>query len=510
MDTSCPLRFLEKFSLLPEEMVFKRSFTAHSSSSSSSRCESTSKPSGTFPLSPSSSNGVGEDSFVKDAQWSPDGSAIMSVVNSDTMAFFTVDTDLVRELAYYEESNASSSTSSSSSRNAKTCIGTDSDSGLSALSRCTLGSTVINAQWYPFMHASDPSTCCYITACRDKPIHLWSYDPTGTCANTIDHAFTPNPIPNPTPTSRCSYRCYNHYDEIDTPQAVSFNVSGEKIYACSRNLIRVFDVNRPGRECESLPTVRFKKDRYSMFKGLISSVEFAPDPNIKVYSCGTFSNNVAVFVEGTPESVLMLLDVPVGNGITCQKWSPDGNNLWVGGRNGSDIICYDLRSTRSELGRVKRNLISNQRISFDLDPWGKYLATGSQDVEILIYNTNDFSLHCSMGSTATSTDAEAHVDVDMLDCTNSVQFHPYSSMLCTSTGQRQFFDNDSDSYSDSDSNSDVESSDRTISVSNKRKGRGRGRGKENTRRRGEREIASSVLRLIQVGCERLPHPTFDD
>ena len=50
-----------------------------------------------------------------------------------------------------------------------------------------------------------------------------------------------------------------------------------------------------------------------------------------------------------------------------------------GGRAHSDLICWDLRTTRSELGRVRRTLDSNQRISFDLDPWGKYLATGSQD-----------------------------------------------------------------------------------------------------------------------------------
>jgi WD40 repeat protein len=29
---------------------------------------------------------------------------------------------------------------------------------------------------------------------------------------------------------------------------------------------------------------------------------------------------------------------------------------------------------------------------FDLDPWGKYLATGSQDGSVLIYDTSSFEL----------------------------------------------------------------------------------------------------------------------
>ena len=53
--------------------------------------------------------------------------------------------------------------------------------------------------------------------------------------------------------------------------------------------------------------------------------------------------------------------------------------LWVGGRNHSDIVCWDLRGTRSEVGRVRRYLATNQRLAFDLDPWG------AQYVRLLLY-----------------------------------------------------------------------------------------------------------------------------
>lgn len=61
------------------------------------------------------------------------------------------------------------------------------------------------------------------------------------------------------------------------------------------------------------------------------------------------------------------------------KWSPCGRYLWVGGRSHSEVACWDLRATRSRLGGVHRLLNTNQKMTFDIDPWGKYLATGSQD-----------------------------------------------------------------------------------------------------------------------------------
>lgn len=35
---------------------------------------------------------------------------------------------------------------------------------------------------------------------------------------------------------------------------------------------------------------------------------------------------------------------------------------------------------------------SNQRIGFDLDPWGELLVTGSQDGSIHFYSTQTFEL----------------------------------------------------------------------------------------------------------------------
>jgi len=250
---ACPLRFSSYFHLLPEEVVFDTDFGR----------EKTVKDV--------------EESFLKEARWSPDGSTVMTVAGGDCMSFFNADPTLVKERQYYQTTTENDQTlATRNMTDSHPYTGLDAGSG----NTWHMGSTVMDSCWYPFMNSADPASSCYLTACRDKPIHLWNFEPASELnedgsgyrcdtANTKTGAGTDKNTS--IPTSRCSYRCYNQYDEVETVQAISFNSTGDKIYACTKNLIRIFDVNTPGRECTAIPTIRFKKDPMGMFKGLISS-----------------------------------------------------------------------------------------------------------------------------------------------------------------------------------------------------------------------------------------------
>jgi WD40 repeat protein len=214
---------------------------------------------------------------------------------------------------------------------------------------------------------------------------------------------------------------------------------------------------------------------------------------MKAYSCGTYSNSVAVYVEGTKESVLMLTDVPVGSGITCQRWNPNGNHLWVGGRHSSNIICYDLRSTRGELGRVSRRLETNQKLTFDLDPWGKHLITGSQDGEVLVYGAMDFQLEHRL--VTNDSDDENSKDAN---CTNSVSCHPHSALLCLATGQRVIdSDEDEDEDEDDEEEEGTDGQDRMSTRAPK---------VSTSTARPQSRKSSSGLRLVEVGADKLAYP----
>lgn len=78
---------------------------------------------------------------------------------------------------------------------------------------------------------------------------------------------------------------------------------------------------------------------------------------------------------------------------------------------------------------------TNQRIGFDIDPSGRYLATGSTERQALVYDIQSQRLVRSLD--------------DQPDAVGSVCFHPYAALLSVCTGQRHF-DLDTDAGSESD------------------------------------------------------------
>ena len=60
-------------------------------------------------------------------------------------------------------------------------------------------------------------------------------------------------------------------------------------------------------------------------------------------------------------------------------FSKDGNFLYTGARRDTCIQCWDIRSTQNALYTIQRDTpTTNQRISFDIEPCGRHLATGVQ------------------------------------------------------------------------------------------------------------------------------------
>ena len=163
----------------------------------------------------------------------------------------------------------------------------------------------------------------------------------------------------------------------------------------------------------------------------MSTMAFNPDMS-KTFAVGTFANCVGVYTEEDMECVLEIGDLEFG--VTHLKWSNCGNYLYIGGRKNDNILKWDVRNTREEVGRFTRTCNTNQKYIFDLDPWGKFLATGSQEGKIHIYDTTTFDLVKS--------------SENLGDAVNSVAFHPFSSVLFSATGQRHFELNEDSSDDD--------------------------------------------------------------
>lgn len=116
--------------------------------------------------------------------------------------------------------------------------------------------------------------------------------------------------------------------------------------------------------------------------------------------------------------------------------------------------------------RISRSLTTNQRLSFDLDPWGKHLVTGTQDGRILVFDTDTFS---------------PVAEREAPDCVNAISFHPTCSLLAVSCGQRHF---------DLDCEDDLE---------------GTGDPSEQSRKRQKgQSAAASAIQVLEIGRSLVP------
>lgn len=152
------------------------------------------------------------------------------------------------------------------------------------------GDSIYDYDWYPAMDSSEPLTCCFVSAARDHPLHLWD-------------AYTGG--------LRGSYLPYNHLDEIVCAYSSAFDLSGGKIFCGFDRAIRIFDVSRPGRQCEVRLTSPTRKSRAGQVsqarsqtrvaavlthlslphcsqRGIISSFAFAPDYS-GLFAAGSYS-----------------------------------------------------------------------------------------------------------------------------------------------------------------------------------------------------------------------------
>jgi telomerase Cajal body protein 1 len=369
-------------------------------------------------------DGIDASCFLKALYLSPDGRALLAThEDSNIVKYHQIDSDIIDGNKYYDnvvvpecdERVESNLDCPDDDQVRGSCEATSNASTMHET--ITVGESIHDCKWYPFMNLQEPSTCCFITASRDHPIHLWDL-----ASGKV----------------RCSYVGHNDKDELDLTASVTFNTAGDRIYAGSNRMIRCFDVSNPGLgNSFDIPTTRSRRDMTGQ-KGIISTLAFSPDYS-KTYAAGSFAHSIGIYVEDMDGCALELRDLDIG-GITCLKWSPCGHYLWSGGRNTNSLVCWDIRKTGHELGRVARSSVTNQRMSFDIDPWGKYLATGTSDGEVKVYDTTTFELAASLRPENLNA-----------DCMNSVAFHPYSSILVTGSGQRHFNDFSDD---DDDSNSD--------------------------------------------------------
>ncbi|WOK99193.1 hypothetical protein Cni_G07905 [Canna indica] len=318
--------------------------------------------------------------FFKGVKWSPDGSCFLTCSDDNTLRLFYLPEDaFTTDLAE--------------------CTAAEIDGQDSYYSTLVVSEaeTVYDFCWFPFMSASDPTSCVFATTTRDHPIHLWD-------ANSGQ--------------LRCTYRAYDAMDEITAALSISFNTSGSKLFAGYNKYLRVFDVHRPGRDFQQLSLLKGN----DCPSGIVSTVAFSPTHN-GMLAIGSYSQTTAIYSEDNLEPLYVLHGQQ--GGVTQVLFSKDGNYLYTGGRKDPYILCWDIRNTVQIVYQLYRSSEhTNQRVSFDIEPCGQHLGTGGEDGLVHIYDLQS-------GEWASSFQAAS-------DTVNGFSFHPYLPLAASSSGNRRF------------------------------------------------------------------------
>nr|CAG4638475.1 EOG090X06W9 [Cyclestheria hislopi] len=344
--------------------------------------------------------------FLKGCKWSPDGTCLLTCAEDCKLRLF----DLPTELYYCKDApfqgiNITEMTPSL---------------------RIKEGELVYDYCWYPLMSSWEPQSCLLASTAKNNPIHLWDAY-TGKLINT--------------------YRAYNHVDEVEAATSLCMDPSGEKLYCGFNKCVRIFNVDTPGRQCETRPTKSSNGISASQ-SGIISCI--AVNPALpSVYAAASYLKTVGLYSE--PDGTTLCILEGHRGGVTHVKFSPDGLLLYTGGRKDPEIICWDLRNPSSVLFTVKRTVETNQRIYFDLDPSGRYLLSGDTGGLIRIWDTLKAVESSGENDIVLSEIMSFRTDSD---CTNGVSCHPWLPLIATSSGQRHVPNvsqrDDSDSETDDD------------------------------------------------------------
>ena len=268
---------------------------------------------------------------VKGVKWSPDGLCLLTASED-------------RQLRLFELPDAAAATAAAAE--------------LRSVVRVREGDGIYDYAWYPLMHSTEAASCCFLSASRDHPLHLWD-------------AYTG--------ALRASYAAYDHLDEVTSAYCAAFEPTGRRIYAGFERTVRIFDVTRPGRGCEARPTCATKKSRDGQ-RGIISCLGFAPDGS-GLYAAGSFAGTTGLYAENAP-GLVTLLGGHRG-GVTQASFSDDGLLLLTAARRDDDIIVWDVRRTGTELARLPRAADTNQRIGFHISADSKGVVSASRDGRVL-------------------------------------------------------------------------------------------------------------------------------
>jgi WD40 repeat protein len=332
------------------------------------------------------------NNFYKEAQWSPDGTCLITNSADNGIRTFVVPPELLEEEKQPHN--------------------------LSPYSIAISPEPVKAYDCYTGYDLSNPSTALVLSSQRDLPVRL---------SNVLDGSKVASyPLIHPTTEAFIS------------PYSLLFSRGGSHFAAGSDSVISVFDASRSGEGPISyLPTSAKKSSGAMSMKGIVSALDI--DEASGILAAGTFSRHVGLYDNGGQGDCVGVFCVQGtdadnaigGAGITQIKWSSDGRYLFIAERKSDGVMFYDIRNTGQLLGwLVGRNARTNQRLGVDVITSGDSTTiwAGASDGYIRRW----LNPHEHEGAVEVDMEWQGHIDA-----ASSVVSHQSGSVLASCAGQRR-------------------------------------------------------------------------
>ncbi|KAK5121494.1 hypothetical protein LTR85_005327 [Meristemomyces frigidus] len=358
-----------------------------------------------------------ESNLFREAQFSSDGTTIVTHNEDQCLRTFILPTDLLEEHEVPSELAAHST-----------------------------GPSASNLQSYaicPYFDLRDPTTTLVLSASSDQPVVL---------RNALDYSTVHAKYQHVNPTTEAYIRS----------NTLAFSRDGRYFIAGSKNQISNFDCSRDTSGPSShhwTGASRQARQQYGKpsmsCKGIVSALSISGDG---VLAAGTTEREVGLYSnEGRGECITAFgieqrgmggLHLVKGTGITSLKWSPCGRYLCIAERQCDSIQVYDVRNTLQWVSRLTgRHADTTQKLGMDV-------VNAADGYEIWAGGTDGA---VRMWTNPGSKDGEHTPDAEMKlhqDPVSSAIWHPSGAVLATCSGQRFPLADTDDSDDSSSSESD--------------------------------------------------------
>lgn len=354
-----------------------------------------------------------ETNYFQDAQWSADGTCVVSLSNDQSLRTFALPPDLLDPASRPHD--------------------------LAPHSTLASATSVQSYTLYPGFDLNDSSTTLVLSSANDVPLRLTNALHSGYVHATYSHIH---------PTT----------EAFIASNSLAFIGDSTHFASGSQGLVAVFDVSRDGEGPVTKHRTKPKNpaDAATSMRdsGKIMALSESCDGFL---AAGSSNRTVGIFSNsgyGACQTAFSVASDPAcpGSGITSLAWTPDGHYLLAAERQSDGIHVYDVRYQLQRVAWLSgRRADTTQRLGIDIVPTaeGCEVWAGGTDGCVRMWKNPGL------------TEGEQKPDAELKlhdDAVPAAVWHPGGAVLATCSGQRHLASGDEEEFSsDGSDNSESDS-----------------------------------------------------